>query len=319
MSRTRKFFSSWKNWIALGLIAIFAIMAIAAPLISPVDPEDPTNAFRYLTPGVPKVPQAPSSDALLGTLHDGADVFHTLIWGARDAFTFGLSVTILIFIFGAILGTLSAYNKGFLGKLLLWYTDTLLAFPVVVTTVLFHNIFSSMLMKMIGAENMYMLRIMTFNMKVLPPETKLLMTLDPILLSFVFFLWMPYARMMNSSVRKVLKNEYILAAKASGVKSGRIMFRYIIPNAIQPLITMAAKDVGALVVLQSALSYLGMGKGSPWATLLLNGRDFMFAPRGVFTYWWIFVPVGMAIIMFSMAWGLLGDGLNKTLDPKENA
>ena len=124
---------------------------------------------------------------------------------------------------------------------------------------------------------------------------------------------------MNSSVRKVLKNDYILAARALGVKNGRIIFRHAIPNAIPPLITMAAKDVGALVVLQSALSYLGMGKGSPWATLLLNGRDFMFAPKGVFTYWWIFVPVGLAIILFSMAWGLLGDGLNKTLDPKENA
>jgi len=125
MNKMQKFFSSWKNWISLGMIAIFAILAIAAPLISAGDPEDPTSAFRYLTPGVPKVPQAPSSEALLGTLHNGADVFHTLVWGTRDAFTFGLSVTLLIFIIGAILGTLSAYNHSFLGKFLLWYTDTL--------------------------------------------------------------------------------------------------------------------------------------------------------------------------------------------------
>ena len=319
MSRKRKFFSSWKNWIALGLIAIFGLMAIAAPLISPGDPQDPTNPFRFIAPGVPRVPQAPSHKAPLGALHNGADVFHTLVWGARDAFTFGLSVTVLIFLVGAIVGTLSAYNKGFLGKFLLWLTDTLLAFPVIVTTVLFHNIFISMMLKIVGAENITMMRLMTFNMQNMPPQTKLLMALDPILISFVLFLWMPYARLMNSSVRKVLKNEYILSAKASGVKNGRIMFRYVIPNAIQPLITVAAKDVGALVVLQSALSYLGMGKGSPWATLLMMGRDFMFSPKGVFTYWWIFVPVGLAILLFSMAWGLLGDGLNKALDPEENA
>ena len=228
-------------------------------------------------------------------------------------------MTVLVFLIGAIIGTLSAYQKGFLGKFLLWLTDTLLAFPVIVTTILFYNIFISMVLKIVGAENITMLRNMTFNFQNMPPSTKLLMSLDPILISFVFFLWMPYARLMNSSVRKVMKNEYILAARASGVKNGRIMFRYVIPNAIQPLITVAAKDVGALVVLQSALSYLGMGNGSPWATLLLMGRNFMFAPKGVFTYWWIFVPVGLAIILFSMAWGLLGDGLNKTLDPEEKA
>lgn len=319
MSRKRKFFSSWKSWISLGLIAIFALMAIGAPLISPGDPEDSTNPFRYITPGIPRVPQAPSSEAPLGTLHDGADVFHTLVWGARDAFGFGLSVTVLIFTIGALVGTLSAYNRGFLGKFLLWFTDTLLAFPVIVTTVLFHNIFISMILKIVGAENIAMMRNMTSNMRIMPPETKFLMALDPILLSFVFFLWMPYARLMNSSVRNVLKNEYILAARASGVKNGRIMFKYVIPNAISPLITLAAKDVGALVVLQSALSYLGMGKGSPWASLLQMGRNFMFAPKGVFTYWWIFVPIGLAIILFSMAWGLLGDELNQAMDPKEIA
>lgn len=319
MSRQRKFFSSWQNWFALGMITIFILMAIAAPLLSPADPNSSSSAFKYFPVPMLSLPKAPGPNAPLGTLHNGADVFHTLVWGARDALIFGISVTAVIFLIGALVGTLSAYYQGFFGRVLLWFTDTLLAFPVIVVTVLFYNGYNAFLLKAIGAENLEMARIMTYNFQNIPQLPKFLLGIDPISLSFALFLWMPYARVMNSSVRKVLQNEYILAAKSSGAKNWRIIFRHIIPNALHPLISMAAKDIGALAVLQSALTYLGVGKGSPWAAMLLLGRDYLFAYKGIFTYWWIFVPISLAILLFGLAWSFLGDGLNAALDPKDNA
>lgn len=220
---------------------------------------------------------------------------------------------------GALVGTLSAYYRNFFGRVLLWFTDTMLAFPVIVASVLFYHVFRAFLLKTVGAETYELARGMTYYFQALSPLEKLILSIDPISLSFSLFLWMPYARIMNSSVRKVMQNEYILAARSSGVKNWRIINRHIIPNAIQPLISMAAKDVGSLAVLQSALTYLGIGKGSPWATMLLMGRNYLFAYKGVFTFWWIFVPISLAIVLFGMAWAFLGDGLNAALDPKDSA
>jgi len=232
---------------------------------------------------------------------------------------FGISVTAVIFMIGALVGTLSAYYRNFFGRVLLWFTDTMLAFPVIVASVLFYHVFRAFLLKTVGAETYELARGMTYYFQALSPLEKLILSIDPISLSFSLFLWMPYARIMNSSVRKVMQNEYILAARSSGVKNWRIINRHIIPNAIQPLISMAAKDVGSLAVLQSALTYLGIGKGSPWATMLLMGRNYLFAYKGVFTFWWIFVPISLAIVLFGMAWAFLGDGLNAALDPKDSA
>ncbi len=320
MSRLRKFLASWQNRLALGLIALFVLMALAAPLLSPADPNGDDPAFKLLTVSWrTTTPQPPRPEAPLGTLHNGADVFHTLMWGARDALIFGISVTAVIFFIGTLLGTLSAYYRNFFGRFLLWFTDTMLAFPIIVATVLFYNAYRAFLLKTVGAETYELARGMTYYFQALSPLQKFVLSIDPVSLSFALFLWMPYARVMNSSVRKVMQNEYILAAKASGVKNWRIIYMHIIPNAIHPLISMAAKDIGALAVLQSALTYLGVGKGSPWAALLLMGRNYMFANKGVFTFWWIFVPTSLAIVLFGLAWSFLGDGLNAALDPKDNA
>ena len=96
------------------------------------------------------------------------------------------------------------------------------------------------------------------------------------------------------------------------------MIRHLIPNAIAPVIVMAAKDIGALVVLQTTFAFIGLGNSTPWATTLLAGRDWIYSPNGILTYWWVFLPITIALILFGIGWNLLGDGLIDAMNPKSN-
>jgi peptide/nickel transport system permease protein len=140
--------------------------------------------------------------------------------------------------------------------------------------------------------------------------------INPVLIAFILFSWMPYARLMNTAVLRVKQSDYVLAARASGAKNSRIIFRHLLPNAIAPVIVLAAKDIGAFVVLQSTFAFIGFGKGSPWATVLVMGRDWIYAPQGLFTYWWVFLPATLTLVLFGIGWNLLGDGLNDALNPR---
>lgn len=142
------------------------------------------------------------------------------------------------------------------------------------------------------------------------------MKLNPTALAFALFMWMPYARVMNASVMRMKQMEFVLAAKVSGAKKFRVIFRHLIPNAIAPVLVLAAKDVGALVVLQTTFSFIGLGHSTPWASALLSGRDWIFSPKGIVTYWWVFLPITLALILFGVGWNLLGDGLIDALNPR---
>ena len=135
------------------------------------------------------------------------------------------------------------------------------------------------------------------------------------MIAFILFSWMPYARIMNTLVQKIKQAEYIQAVRALGAGHPRIIFRHLIPNAIPPVIVLAARDVGAMVLLQAIFTFIGFGGNSPWGMVLVKGRDWIVTAGGIFTYWWVFLPVTLALILFGIGWNLLGDGLNDALNP----
>jgi peptide/nickel transport system permease protein len=150
----------------------------------------------------------------------------------------------------------------------------------------------------------------------LPTYIQIIQNINPLLIAFILFSWMPYARLMNTVVLRIKQSDFVMAARASGAKNVRIIFRHIIPNAIAPVIVLAAKDIGGFVVLQSTFAFIGFGKGSPWADILIMGRDWIYAPQGMLTYWWVFLPATTALILFGIGFNLLGDGLNDALNPR---
>ena len=316
MSVTRRFFSQWQNWLGLLIVTVFVLTALLAPLLSPKNVDTQEEILQpYL-----RVPRPPAPATPLGTLPDQSSVYDALVWGTRDALKFGVGVTAFIFLLGTLIGTLAAFLGGMSSTVLMWTTDIFLAFPVIAGVVFFKQLNNVMLMNLLSTTEYAGFPLDYLEkygyLKNFTPLLSPLLKLNPAAVTFALFLWVPYARVMNASVMRLKRVEYVLAAKVSGVKKFRVISRHLIPNAIAPVLVMAAKDIGALVVMQTTFAFIGLGNSTPWAYVLLSGRDWIFSPKGIIDYWWVFLPVTIALILFGIGWNLLGDGLIEAMNPR---
>lgn len=321
MRASRRFFSRWQNWLGLLLVLVFVIVAIAAPLFSPNIPENPSE-LKVIGRVTRLEPQPPSAEAPLGTTASQVSVYHALVWGCRSALLFGLMVTILSAFIGVLVGTTSAYFGGFVNSSLMRISDAFLSFPIIAGVVLVQQIVTSILydagviFSRYGMGNVPGVKGIFFIPENISAFMTWLQQVDPIPVAFILFSWMPYARLMNTGVLRLKNTEYVEAARVSGVKNSRIIFRHLIPNSITPIIVMGAKDVGGMVLLQSTFTFIGLGGNSPWGELLALGRDWIISAGGILTYWWVFLPATLALLLFGIGWNLLGDGLNDALNPR---
>lgn len=316
MAVLKRFFSRWQNWLGLFIVTVFVLMAIFAPLLSPKDPDGRLPLVQSHL----RIPQPPGPGAPLGTLPDRSSVYDALVWGTRDALKFGVGVTAIIFFIGIFVGTLAAFLGGRTNSLLMGTTDAFLAFPVIAGVVFFTQLRMIMLSNLLLETDFANFSLDSIQgigiLETLFLQLNPFLRLNPAAVAFALFLWVPYARVMNASVMRLKRVEFVLAAKVSGVKNFRVMLRHLIPNAIAPVLVMAATDVGALVVLQTTFAYIGLGDSTPWASALLAGRDWIFSPKGIIEYWWVFVPITVALILFGIGWNLLGDGLIDAMNPR---
>lgn len=309
MSLTRRLFRSPQFLMGLLLVTVFAIMAVFAPTISP--PDRPTtyaefasyegDEFRVVSEDA-ALPQPPNPNAPLGTDHNQYDIFHTLIWGSRTALFFGIVVTSIAATFGLIVGAFSGYVGGGVQRVTLQITDAFLTLPLIAGVWLINQL-------VFGFAGDTMVHVIRFLEDV---------HVTPTMIAFILFSWMPYTRVMNAGVLQIKGASFIQAAEALGASRWRIVLRHLIPNAISPLIVLMARDVGAFVTLAAALQVIGIGAASEWGTLLAFNREWVLGVEGnILHYWWVYVPLTSAFILFGFAWNLLGDGLNTVLNPKE--
>jgi peptide/nickel transport system permease protein len=240
------------------------------------------------------------------------DIYHTLVWGARSALRFGLLVTFLTATIGVTVGAVSGYAGGLINGLLMRITDAFLAFPVIAVVWLFHHVLFTPVIIALNFWN-------TGGIDLSPLQDLLLnrLHLDPIMLALIFFSWMPYARITNTLISQLKQAEYVVAAQAMGASGPGIIWRHLLPNAIAPAIVLAARDVGGLVILESAFTFIGLGGTVAWGVALVAGRDYIIGLGGnPFAYWWSFLPLSLALTLFGIGWNLLGDGLNTMLNPQ---
>jgi len=302
MRGLRRAIKNTQVWLACLILGIFFLVAILAPVLAP--PDDPANPGTTRVVGRARVglPEPPSREALLGTTPGQLDVFYSVVWGTRSALRFGLVVTLITALIGTLLGAVSGYAGGFLHSLVLRISDGFLAFPVLAAVWLIGQV---MLPATVWDEPTQLMKIF------------LELKLTPVLVALVLFSWMPYARLMSVNVRQLKRADYVLAARAVGVRGSRIIRRHLLPNAMAPVIVVAARDVGAMVVMAAAFDFIGMGGGTVWGELLTVGRDYVVGTGGnPLTYWWVFLPATLALVLFGIGWNLLGDGLNAVLDPR---
>ena len=315
----------WEGYFAAGLILFFVIVALAAPLISPAL-DDSLPSYNQVGSARDKVPHAPAPGSPLGTVPGQWDVFHSLVWGTRDALKFGLGTALISALAGVLIGSLSAYAGGTLNRVVMRITDGFLTFPLIAAIVSFNLIFG-LLAQEVGVgirltasgvfeqNDVLSNSVPTFFIQNL---FDLLIKSNPFFLAVICFSWMPFARLINSEILRLKKSEFVVAGRALGARNSRILFRHLLPNSIAPLIVLAARDVGAMVALQATFVYIGLTSGSPWAMIMVTGKNWVIGPGGSLTnYWWIFLPSTLALILFGAGWNLLGDELNYLMSPKK--
>jgi len=290
--------------LGVTIVLIYVIVALAAPLIAPPEGDSP-----YIIPkdGFSPTPRPPSDNHPLGTLQSQYDVFYGLIWGTRAALRIGLSITFGRVLIGVLLGLASGYYGGLVDATLMRLTDAFLAFPVMAAAMVMLVVFGRILETTYSGGQV----LMTDRVE------------RVLIIALMVFGWMPYARVIRGNVLRQREEEYIQAARSTGVRGPRVMLRHLLPNATQGLFVLAASDVGAMVVLVAAFNYLGFGASTQgdlaadWGQMLSVSRNWIIgSPANAFQYWYTYLPVSGAVVLFSLGWNLVGDGLRDVLDPR---
>jgi len=225
--------------------------------------------------------EAPSDQHPLGLDDLGRDVLSRILYGARVSLRVGFSVVILASVVGVTLGAIAGYFGGTIDVLVMRLCDILLAFPGILLAIAL--------------------------VAVLGPN------LNNVILALATIGWVGYARLVRGQVLKVREMEYVMAAKALGAKSPRVIIRHVLPNVINPVIVMATLGLAGAILAEAALSFLGLGVQPPipsWGAMLTAGRRYL----GLANHLAIFP--GAAIMLAVMGLNFLGDGLIDALDPK---
>lgn len=260
------------------VIALVGFIAIFAPWIVHIDPN-----FQDLTKT--SVPPAwlagGSSDHVLGTDHLGRDMFARILYGSRIAAIVGLSVVLIGGSIGVTLGLLAGYVGGWVDDLIGRIVDVQLAFPFILLAVA--------LVAVLGSSVTTVIAVLGITS------------------------WVQYVRVVRAETKALRQRDFIMAAHATGATNARIIFMHILPNIASVVIVLATFEVARAIILESALSFLGLGvpQAIPsWGAMLADGRQFLD------TAWWIGTFPGLAIMVTVLGVNIFGDGLRDYVDPR---
>ncbi len=263
-----------------GLLVVVGVLlaAVFAPLVSPFDPLEQDIGQRLREPGWQ---DEQGRVHPLGTDHLGRDILARIIFGSRIALVVGLAAVVISGVLGMIIGLVAGYFGGRLDDLLMRLADIQLAFPFILLAI-----------AVIG---------------VLGPS------LRNIIIVIGVSSWVVYARVVRGEVLSIREREYVHAAVALGSRHWRVLMTHVLPNTFTPWLVVATLDMARVIVIESALSFLGLGVQPPtptWGGMLADGRVYLS------TAWWLATFPGLAILVTVLGINLFGDGLRDTLDPR---
>jgi peptide/nickel transport system permease protein len=285
--------------VGASIIIFYVILAILAPVLAPPWP----NRDPFIIPKkvwYPVEPQPPSPEHTFGTEQGQYDIWYGCIWGTITAFRVGAIVVGVSLIIGLTIGTLAGYYGGILDELMMRLTDIFLAFPGLVLCIA---------LVIALPNNWTILQIGSLKL------TLTLSQLDKLLMALALVGWPSYCRVMRGEVMRIKTEDYIQASKAVGCSDLRIMVRHILPNSIYPILIIASLDIGSVVLLAAALSFIGIGSPpgyADWGQLINLSRGWI---EGSLKYWYTYTIPGLFIFTFVLGWNLLGDAFRDMLDP----
>lgn len=287
---------AWQRFIShpaalpsLVVLALLAAGAVAAPLVEAwlgVDAQQADLLGRY---------EAPSAAHPLGKDELGRDLLVRLLYGGRISLGVGLAAALASMVIGSLLGVLSGYFGGPLDALLMRLADTIIALPLLPLLI----VLAAVDLRKLGVPPGLVQSEMT--------------SFWQIVVLIALFGWTTVARLVRGSVMTLKRREFVRAAEALGAGPWRIMLRHLLPNAISPILVATTLSVGNVILLESVLSFLGLGIQPPlpsWGNMLSGAQETLWsAPR-------LAVWPGLLIFATVIAFNFLGDALQDALDPR---
>ncbi len=268
-----------KNKLALAGLAsilIFSLSALIAPVITPFEPD--TQFFEGLS--LEGAPLPPNSKFWLGTDLLGRDLFTRLVYGARTSLIIGIAANGIALFIGAFLGIVAGYARGWVGTVIMRFTDLMMAFPALLLAIALAAIFQP--------------------------------SLWIVALVIACVNWVQIARVIYSQTMALATSEYIEAVRSIGASWPRILFVHILPHLWPTILVWGTLGIATTVLLEATLSFLGVGVRPPtpsWGGIIYESQSyFLDAP------WLVFFP-GLAIMALSLSFNLVGDALRDALDP----
>lgn len=266
------FLANYNALFGTAILLLVALSALFAPLLYPGDPLEMV-ARPFLWPG-----QNPAYP--LGTDSMGRDVLAGIVHGARISLTVGLAATALGLTAGIAIGAVAGYFGGLVDDVLVKFIE------------IFQTIPSFVLLVVLVA--------------IAQPTTA------TVTVAIAIVSWPTVARLTRAEFRAIREKDYVLAARSLGLGHARIIFREILPNALPPLIVTSSVMVASAILMESALSFMGLGDPNrvSWGSMIGAGRDV------IRTAWYLTALPGLAIVFTVLALNLIGDGLNDALNPR---
>ena len=264
-----------------GILLVIVLMAVLAPVIAPHDPYD-QDLFKRLLP--PFWMEGSDPAHLLGTDNLGRDYLSRLIYGAQISLLIGVCTALLSGIIGSALGVTAGYFGGRVDAIITFIITTRLSMPIVLVALA--------VVALVGG------------------------SLEAVILVLGFLLWDRYAVVMRSATQQARSMDYVAAARAIGCPTWRIVLSEIMPNVINNLIVIATFEVAHAILLEAALSFLGLGVQPPapsWGLMIAEGKEFMlFDP-------WVRTIPGIALSILVLAVNMLGDGVRDVSAPENRS
>ena len=260
------------------MIVLFSGAAVFAPFVTPHPPNQ--QFFEGLT--LEGAPLAPNKTFWLGTDLLGRSLFSRLLYGARTSLIIGIAANGAAVFIGAFLGILAGYARGFIGTVIMRFTDLMMAFPALLLAIALAAIFNP--------------------------------SLWIVALVIALVNWVQIARVIYSQTMALAAQEYIEAVRAVGASWPRILVIHIVPHLWPTLLVWGTLGIATTVLLEATLSFLGVGVRPPtpsWGGIIYESQSyFLDAP------WLVFFP-GAAIMLLSLSFNLVGDALRDVLDPTQ--
>ncbi|MDZ7706002.1 MAG: ABC transporter permease [Trueperaceae bacterium] len=282
-ARRRSGSKAWRRFVANKMalvggvvIVLLCLMAVFANYLAPHHPIQ--DIFRGMR-GV-----GPSWEHPLGFDHLGRDLLSRIIYGSRVALLVGVVSSAIAVVIGVTIGAAAGYFGGWVDEVLSLLIDALMAFPLIALLIVLAAVIGPSL-----------------------PTTIIVIGAT---------VWARYARVVRAEVLSLRERDFVMAAQALGANDRRVIGRHVIPNVLGPVIVLASLQVGSIIILEAALSFLGLGVRPPtpsWGGILADGRAY------IIRYPHIAIFPGIMIVITVLAFNFLGDGLRDALDPRDQS